>query len=241
MKIKLLFAISLIIALSSSNHLHAQLYAGLSGGYTDNSLTTSTGYRSFTRYQSQGGFTLSAPLQYHFNDWFALGTDVSYIQKNYKWERTGFLSGVYQNTTNSYLQLPIMAHFSFGGESVRGFTNVGGYAGYLLWRNIKGATLDIFGDDPGAANGLDIPFYDYKEKFTFDKHRDNRLEVGVFCGLGLEYSLNKTYKFFMEARYYYSLTDLQKKYMYNQSPRYNNTFGFQVGCLLNISSLLKSN
>ncbi|WP_338374783.1 porin family protein [Dysgonomonas capnocytophagoides] len=231
MNIRLLLAISLTIALSSLNNLHAQFYAGLSGGYTDNSLSASTGYRSFTRYQPRGGFVLSVPIQYHFNDWFALGADLSYIQKNHRWERTGLLSGVYQNTTNSYLQLPLMAHFSFGGRSLRGFTNVGGYGGYLLRRNIEGTMLDIHMDD----------FYSYKEKFQFDKRRDNRFEVGVFCGLGIEYSLNKTSKFFMEARYYYGLTDLQKNYMNNQSPRYNNTIGFQLGCMFNISSLLKSN
>lgn len=81
MNIRLLLAISLTIALSSLNNLHAQFYAGLSGGYTDNSLSASTGYRSFTRYQPRGGFVLSVPIQYHFNEWFALGADLSYIQK----------------------------------------------------------------------------------------------------------------------------------------------------------------
>ena len=41
-----------------------------------------------------------------------------------------------------------MAHFSFGGNNLRGFLNLGGYGGYWISSRIRGANIDIF--SPGA-------------------------------------------------------------------------------------------
>jgi len=39
---------------------------------------------------------------------------------------------------------------------------------------------------------------------------------------------------FVEGREIQSLTDQQKNYMINQIPRYNQTFGLTLGCLISL-------
>lgn len=209
---------------------------GLSAGYTRNALTTDNGSRSFTRNYPLNGFQVAVPMQYHVNEWLGVQMDLSYIQKNYALRRTGFFEGIESEFTNSFLQIPLMAHFSFGGEDLRGFMNLGGYAGYWLSSRVRGASADPF--SPGSDLGDDeqwyrytdvIDLYRYDERVPFDSRRDRRLELGLLAGVGMEYRVSAHYKVFAEARYNYSLTDLQKDYMINQIPRYNNTFGVQLG------------
>ncbi|GHT01188.1 hypothetical protein AGMMS49525_01250 [Bacteroidia bacterium] len=192
---------------------------GVVGGYVHNSLTTSTGYRAFTEYGAGESFTLGIVGRYTFNNWLAVQAEPSLIQKNFSWGRTeGSLTPeIHENRTNNYLQLPVMAHFSFGGQQLKGFLNLGGFAGYQVSANREGV----------AAN-----LYSYDEPFEFDSTRDNRLECGLLAGIGLEYD-TKGFTFFAEGRYEYGISDLQKKYMIQQIPRYNNTYVMQAGVMYN--------
>ncbi len=216
----------------------AQFSIGLEAGYNKNYLYTNTGFRAFTKYESVGGFNIGVPVRYTLNNWFAIQADPQYIRKNYKIVRTNFFDGIYQNNTNSYLQLPLMAHFSFGGQKIKGFLNLGAYAGYWASARIKGTQIDAFSkgydvpDDFQPKTILDLePGYSYNEKYEFDKRRDRRIELGLVGGTGVSYQLKPRYELFAEVRYYHALTDQQKNYMINQIPRYNETYTVQVGCL----------
>ncbi|GHV13023.1 hypothetical protein FACS1894162_9030 [Bacteroidia bacterium] len=227
MKQKLLFLWALI--LPSTGFTFAQtetasyFSVGVVGGYVHNSLTTSTGYRAFTKYGARESFALGIVGRYTFNNWLAVQAEPSLIQKNFSWERTegSKYPDFYENRTNNYLQLPVMAHFLFGGQQLKGFLNLGGFAGYQVSAHREGVTHD-------RATNL----YSYDEPFEFDSTRDNRLEYGLLAGIGLEYDTNG-FTFFAEGRYEYGLSDLQKKYMIQQIPRYNNTSVIQAGVMYN--------
>lgn len=237
--------LSLFVALFlCAQVVQAQFEIGISGGYNNNYLHTSTGYRAFTKYDHQPGFVVGIPIQYHFNDWLAIEADPSYIQKNYEESRDHFFDGIYQKNTNSYIQLPLMAHFSFGGSELKGFFNAGGYGAYWAGGRIKGAMANAFDlapdipDDQQVYNFFQFDkAYHYDEKYTFDSRRDRRLEFGLLAGAGIEYWWKQQYRFFIEARYYYGLSDQQKNYMINQIPRYNDTYVIQAGCLFNIRNI----
>jgi len=220
-----------IVAYAQNNNKD-KLYLGVSGGYSHNTLITSVGSRPFTAYKSKGGFTVGMPIRYRFNEWFALQAEPSVIQKNYTWTRTDFHAyspKPHRHTTNTYLQLPLMVNFSFGGEKLRGFCTPGVFMGYWTGSRIKGIALD----------NNELP-YEYDESFTFDSRRDNRFEYGLMLGLGLEYKYNNMFTFALEGRYYHSASDLQKKYMYRQVPRYNDTYVLQASVLFNLFSLRNS-
>jgi hypothetical protein len=204
-------------------------YFGISGGYTNNQLYTSTANRAFTTYENGDGFAAAIPVRYQVNSWFALQAEFQFVQKNYVWERTGPFSRIYSEVTNSFIDFPLMAQFSFGGQKLRGFVNAGGFLGVWVDSRRKGTerttSVDYWNPD-------EIYYYDYDEKMDFDTRRDNRFDAGLLLGGGVQYAL-KPCTFFIEGRYNFGLTDLQKKYAYEMVPRINDTFVIQCGVIFN--------
>ncbi|MDQ1089675.1 porin family protein [Siphonobacter sp. SORGH_AS_1065] len=216
---------------------YAQWSVGIEGGYNQNALYTNVGALSFTKYVPQNGFSVGIPVQYKVKDWFSIQADPQFIQKNYELKRTQFFEGIYQKNINSYVQLPLMGRFTFGGEKLKGFLNLGGYASYWSMGRIKGVQANIFSDIESSSDTQEYDRYlelkngySYNEPYTFDERKDNRLELGWLTGVGVSYQYKK-YQFFVEGRYYQSITDQQKNYMINQIPRYNQTYTAQIGCL----------
>lgn len=211
----------------------AQWNIGVQGGYTLNTLEVSNGYAYDLITKPAGGFTVSIPVQYEFNEWFALQTELGFTQKNYKRKRTLNLSQDEKSlTTNSYVQLPILAHFSFGGKVVRGFTNLGIYGGYWANSHIKGTDKYVFAEPDIDYNY--VPVYSYDERVPFDSRRDNRFDLGLIAGVGVKVRVCPIVQLLAEGRFNYSLLDMQKNYMRELMPRYNNTLQFQIGCLITI-------
>jgi hypothetical protein len=230
-----------LVLLLLAKPVSAQLYLGLEGGWNRNYLTTSNASQAFTYYKDRDGFSAGIPVLYQFTDWLAVEADPSFIQKNYRIERTGYFTGIYQQNTNGYIQLPLMAQFSFGGKAMRGYVDVGGYAAYWISGRVKGTEPDILNVvdtaymtvNPGSFFGVNSS-YSYNEKYVFDGVKDRRLELGAIAALGVSYECRMRYRFFVEGRYLRSLTDQQKNYETNQTPRYNDTYGVSAGCLFRL-------
>ena len=217
-------------------HAAAQLSAGIEGGYNKNYLVTNNANRAFTNYQPLNGFEVGIPVQYKIRDWFAIETEPAFVQKNYNQERSVFFAGVYQDNYNSYFQLPLMGHFMFGGQRLKGFVNAGIYGGYWLGGKVKGEMPNILDITDSESSGNSIYDYEhpysYNEKYSFDNRKDRRLSAGWIGGLGLSYDLNGRYQVFTEGRALYDFTDQQKNYMTNQVPRYNTTYSINAGLLV---------
>lgn len=155
--------------------------------------------------------------QYDILDWLGVRAELDYVQKNHQQMRT--LEETDCRITNSYLQLPVMASFSFGGTKLRGFCHVGAYGGYWLNSRIKGV----------AINHLIIESYDIDEDIPFDSERDQRWDFGFLGGLGMEYRFASHWAAQVEMRYYYSVVSTQKDYMRVKDPKYNSTLALQAG------------
>lgn len=201
-----------------------QLSVGLSGGYSYNTLDTDAGYYYNREYVSEGGFSISIPIQYDFNEWFSLRSEVGYLSKSYSWVRevAYYSCSEYENYINRYLQLPVMGHFSFGGDRLRGFFNAGAYVGAWIEGAVQGGLLDST-----SEKFVIIERQDYE----FNKERDNRFDWGVVSGLGVEYRVFTWLSAFVEGRLYYGLSDTQKSYMRDQYHRYNTTMVAQMGVM----------
>ena len=223
---------ALCLALAAMAPAKAQWRVGLTAGYSRNTLSMDTGYAYDLRYEARDGFTVGIPVQYDFCDWFGLRADLTFVQKGHKMLRTDELNAIYTDTRNNYLQLPVMANFSFGGKRVRGFLNAGGYIGSWLSSHRNGVTRRFFTEEAGDENGLIVPEnrYEFDEKAPFDSRRDNRFEAGLVGGVGVSYRVMPRIELQAEGRCYYALTDMQKDYMKFRVPRYNTTFVLQVGC-----------
>ena len=63
---------------------------------------------------------------------------------------------------------------------------------------------------------------------------DNRFDAGALAGVGISWQLFPHIEMLAEARYYYALTDQQKRYMIALVPRYHNTLTIQAGVLFTL-------
>ncbi len=232
-KIITILSISMLLCAAG---VEAQLYIGIEAGANNNYFVSNTEDKPFFDYQPSNGFAIGVPIRYSFPSlsWFGgIQATPSFVQKNYRMQRTGFYEPIYQQTDNSYLELPVMAQFRFGGaigksQSLHGILNLGGYGGYWLMGNVKGRTLSPM--DPNN-------YQSYDEAYTFSEEKDNRFELGGLAGIGLQYMPNKNYVFSIEGRYSASQTDQQKAYSENQTPRYNDTYSILMSVQYKLESL----
>ena len=66
---------------------------------------------------------------------------------------------------------------------------------------------------------------------AFNTEKDNRLDLGLTGGLGLEYGFSRRWAVQLEARGYYSPTSQVKQYMRVKDYRYDTTLVLQAACL----------
>lgn len=223
---------TLLLTLVCSLPAAAQWRVGVTAGYSYNKLCMDTGYAYDMRYDERGGFTVGIPVQYDFFDWLGVRAEVDFVQKGHKMHRTDIFQKMYTDTRNNYLQIPVMASFSFGGQRVRGFLNAGGYIGGWLSSHRSGVAWRWFGDEEGDKDGMITSGnrYEFDEKVPFYSRRDRRFEAGLAGGLGVSCRITPRLEVQVEGRCYYALTDMQKDYMKFRIPRYNTTFVVQAGC-----------
>lgn len=211
-----------------------QSLLGIQIGLSNSCLKTNVNNRPFSANRSNIGFTFGITLQSQIKNEFYAEIAPNITQKNYSFNRTDSLTGIYESFVNSYLQLPLMVHGIFG-RRLKVFVDIGLYGAYWFAGKVKGAIPDIFSSNINSnINGQSRESFQlsgYNEKYQFDRNRDNRWEFGWIVGAGMQYPLNEKYSFFANGICYQSLTDQQKRYMVNQIPKYNHTFSFSLGMM----------
>ncbi|MBQ1828526.1 MAG: PorT family protein [Prevotella sp.] len=206
------------IALVLPSLAFAQWRVGVNGGATYNHSTISKHYMTDYQWKDRWGVTLGVMGQYDVNDWLGVRAELDWTQKNYRLTRQIF-SNLDYKYVNNYLQLPVMASFSFGGKQLRGFCNAGVYGGYWLTSGREGTDF----------NNSSEKVYEFSEDIKFNSERDQRFDFGFVGGIGLEYRFCQRWAAQVEMRYYYSTVSTQKDYMRLSDPRYNSTLGVLAG------------
>ncbi len=216
MKMKKLF---LLLVLALPSLAHAQWRVGVTAGADCNHYSIDTHYQTDVKYADRWGMTVGVVGQYDVTDWLGVRAELNWTQKNYRRYR-GLYEDQDYHTTNNYLQLPLMASFSVGGQKLRGFCNLGVYGGYWLNGHMEGRDFNKM-----SLKGLDI-----SQDYEFNSDRDRRLEFGYVGGIGAEYRFSKKWAAQIEARYYYGATSNYKSKQVSD-PRYHNTLALQAGVL----------
>ena len=196
---------------------HAQWRVGATIGTSANHYRMDRQYMSDYHINDRWGLTMGVTGQYDFTEWLGVRADFNWTQKNHRVLRDRIPMDY--KYVNNYLQLPVMASFSFGGQKLRGFCNLGVYGGYWLSSNYSGVDYNSFVGAP----------YDVKGHVDFNSDRDQRWDCGFVGGLGVEYRFARHWGAQVEARYYYSTTSVQKQYMRVKDYRYNSTLALQAG------------
>ena len=180
------------------------------------------GVHYMTDYRILGAAGLNFGLtgQYDVTDWFGLRMDATFTQKNYRHTRADLKEMDYRYR-NDYLLVPVLASFRFGGARLKGFTNVGVYGGWWLLCAQRGTEY----------SSSAVKVFEFSRKVDFNTEKDNRLDLGLAGGLGLEYGISRHWAVQLEARGYYSLASQVKQYMQVKDYRYDTTVVLQAACL----------
>ena len=121
----------------------AQWRVGVTGGADYNVFNMDQQYMTDYKVDGRWGITLGVTGQYNVTDWLGVRADLNWTQKNYRHSRVVY-SDVDYKLTNNYLQLPVMASFSFGGERLRGFCNLGPTGSTAIAKVLTG-TVSLIG------------------------------------------------------------------------------------------------
>ena len=196
----------------------AQWRVGVTGGAAYNVFSMDKQYMTDYVIDGRWGTTVGISGQYEVNSWLAVRADMNWTQRNYRKHRE-VLSQMDYKYRNDYLQVPVMASFSVGGQQLRGFCNLGMYGGYWLNSHREGSDYNSFGKYTIA----------FSEKVKFDSKYDQRLDFGFLGGLGVEYRIAPHWAVQAEVRYYYSTISTIKQYQRMNDYRYNATTAIQMG------------
>ncbi len=204
---------------------HAQWSLGVKGGWNSTSETRSSGGRIDESYSSLDGYDAGITAKCELTDWMGIRADLDLMQRSHRMDRNlHYIDPVYTEYRNTYLMLPVMADFSFGGERLRGHLLCGGFAGYWLKADVKGTTYWM--------TDYYVYFNDFDEAHAFTSE-DQRLTAGLVGGVGLSYDLAQSWRIALDALYYYDLVSNHKDYPHLADPRYLNT----LSCTLGVSYL----
>lgn len=216
---KISFIVLLTVFVFQASPASAQWRIGVSGGADYNWYSIKTNYQTDYRYDGAWGWNAAIFTQYDFLPWVGLRAEVEASEINYRFYRTGYFTSTNYITHNTYLKLPVMTQFRFGGEKVHGFLNAGVYAGCWLAGRQKGTITD-------PRNGRVITI---NEPYVFNKEKDQRADFGLAGGVGIEYLPAEHWAIHIEGRCYYSFISQTKPYMIVRDNRYNTTLTIQAG------------
>ncbi len=188
---------------------------GVTAGPSLNWQTRTSGYAYDMVYDTGWGAMASISVSYEALEWLFVRADVQFMQKNYSMRRMIPAlqeMKVHTDYTNNYLQVPLMADWTFG-SNVRSHIYTGAYIGGWL----GGKTNRVLAYDGSEQ----------KNAYTFTPE-DNRIDAGLAGGVGVTYDVLPKLRVGGEVMLYYSLTSTLKKQPYMNYPRYNNTLTISV-------------
>lgn len=197
-----------LIQINSQN----KLKVGLDLGYTRTAMHANLSGLIDSRYQSHYGFGVNGSVEYLIWQSIFMSSGISYLQKNYRFERTGSFSGWYTNYNNSFLNVPLLVggYILKTDKDERGVSlkvAAGAYGEYWLRMKRQGRYMSVGGIPVDGVWGYE----DVSDVYDF-KTNENQLTRWAF-GLQAQVQFGYQYKdygFFVAYNYQYGLTDINK-------------------------------
>ncbi|HIB8182131.1 TPA: outer membrane beta-barrel protein [Elizabethkingia anophelis] len=212
------FCISLL-PIGTSLIAQHKLRIGLDAGYTYNVITSNLSGTVDSKYSARYGAGANLHLEYNIWKNIFVSTGVSFVQKNYNFERTGSRAGWYTQFTNDFLSFPLLVGiYAFGEPSQKNGLWIklagGMYNEYWLRMKREGRYPSFMGSDieVGLDKITDIIEYDkVTSNYDFKKNENqlNRWGYGMQGQAQVGYSFNK-YMVDLSYNYMYGLSDINK-------------------------------
>ncbi len=228
----------LLAGMCSLAAAHAQWRLGVTAGADLDCYTQENTY-AYDRVLTPGwGGTMGITAQYNFLDWLGLRLDWTMAQRNYtsrfylrEWtDLNGDTQHEQYRYTNTYHLLPLTLSFSFGGEHVRGYADIVGYAGHWTSGKYTAQMQDEYHRQ--WLEGLQTVGYDtyvVEESYAFDKRRDRRFDAGLVGRIGITYTTPVRLFLALEGVCYYGLVNNHiTGSEHYQQPGYHTTAALQI-------------
>lgn len=180
-------------------------------GASYNWQTRDAGYAYDMTFNGGWGANAGLTATYKALDWLSVRADLVFTQKNYSMQRMHpelIGSNIHSDYMCHYLQLPVMADWTFGSEDVKSHIYTGAYAAAWMGGNVNRKT--VFQND------------EKRTQYTFTPE-DNRIDGGLVGGVGVSWDPVPYLRIGAEALFYYSMSNTVKKQAVMNDTRYNNT------------------
>lgn len=183
---------------------------GVALGATYNWQTRDAGYAYDMAFGGAWGANAGLTATYKALEWLSIRADVLFTQKNYNMRRmhpalTPY--NVHSDYMHHYLQVPVMADWTFGGD-VKSHIFTGAYGGAWLGGNVNRKSL--------------LQEQEQRTRYEFTPE-DNRFDGGLVGGLGVSWDPMPYLRIAAEALFYYSMANTVKRQAVVYDTRYNNT------------------
>lgn len=193
---------------------------GASGGYAIDNV----GFQPTITQKMHGGLSLGITGRYTSEKYFStlcgIQAELNVVQGGWTEDiltinkepvinpETGVAEKYSRNTT--YLQLPILAHLSWGKEKqgVCAFLNMGPQIGVLLGESTSKnyTTPYIKSNYPDTYSSATGRVSQHVEQETLAI--ENKFDFGITFGAGVEWDIRRIGRFILEGRYYYGLGNI---------------------------------
>ena len=232
----LLFLVAIVCNLSLS--AQNKVRVSLSGGLNDNDITYKANNRINTEYQNEGGNYFKAGVNFKIYKNISIQTGLTYLNKNYRFKRTGFLSDITSLYETRYFNIPVMVGIQPLANVLKNtkfnFDILGGvYVGW--WNSLdRNSSTRIF-----SADGFNVDPEDtivsISESYNFDTNENhfNRVDYGLQAETRLGYNFYKNLSIFVEYSFMYGLSDNQKNHLRQTSKYYYTTSNYGLGLSYN--------
>ncbi|MDY5932309.1 MAG: outer membrane beta-barrel protein [Candidatus Ornithospirochaeta sp.] len=204
---------------------------GISSGYSNAAVLQNEGYRIDTDYISGHGFSISVPVRYDVNGYFAVETGLTYIQKNFRLRKIGRESTssftMTQDQINGFVEIPLSCCFSISNGMASATASLGPYIG--IWAHSYRVEKPYNSSKGLGGEGSG----DIAAGFHSFTNADNRFEFGFLFSAGMEFDFTSSI-LFIRGMYDISVTDLAASYQIDQVESHNSTFRVEAGLRLPI-------
>lgn len=172
-------------------------------------------------YSAGTSWITGVTVQYNFLEWLALRAEIDVADRTHRMDRNiRYLDPVYTEYHNTYLMVPVLADFSFGGKKVRGHMYAGGFAGWWMGAGRQGTTFWM--------TDYKVYFTQFNERMGFNnEHR--RLTAGLTAGTGISYNFNGKWGISLDAIYFHDLVSYRKDSSFIPDTRYLSSISATFG------------
>lgn len=196
----------LLFTFFTLSSVHAQvgeyrsvLALGMNGGYLLNRVSFDPTIKQHYHGGSTMGVTLRYTCEKYFSMYCAVQAEVNYAQLGWK-EYIETSTDTYSRTVN-YIQVPLLAHLSFGKE-------VKGVMGYLVIGPQLGFYLNDYDKRGGEWSDATLALRPNQVVQQYDLPIQRTFEYGITGGLGFQINTRRAGHFMIEGRYYFALSDM---------------------------------